>query len=271
MPPLASYQLVPVKDNDKEKLSPTFAPFLKESFIHFSPSDTEVTVATTRKGSKIAIVYRHLNPSTKLALLLSHGNAADLGSMINFMHELGSKLGVNMRCYDYSGYGASTGKPLEKNLYADAECALSVWKTKFSVPPGSDNSLRTEYRHCTNRVAAVALHSPLMSGLRVSFPRLKRDYRGDVFSNVVCAPRIVSPALVIHGILVDETERSNIQSDPGPKAVIFFLRNHDVAIAASSVPEIWYLLKRVAAACQTQMHMLQLMGEINVLAELKET
>ncbi|CAL8078969.1 unnamed protein product [Calicophoron daubneyi] len=74
-----------------------------------------------------------------------------------------------------------------------------------------------------------------------------------------------------HGILVDETERSSIQSDLGPKAKILFLRNHGVAIAASSVPEAWYLLKRVVAACQTQMRMLQLMGGTNLLAELKET
>ncbi|CAL8076999.1 unnamed protein product [Calicophoron daubneyi] len=206
MPPPASYQLVPVKDNDEEKLSLTFAPFLKESFIHFFPSDTEVTVATTRKGSKIATVYMHLNPSTKLTFLLSHGNAVDLGLMINFMHELGSKLGVNMMCYDYSGYGASTGKPLEKNLYADAECALSVLRTKFSVPLDqiilygqSIGTVPTVYLATMFKVAAVVLHSPLMSGLRVAFPRLKRNYCCDVFSNVVRAPRIVSPTLIIHG------------------------------------------------------------------------
>ncbi|VDP15293.1 unnamed protein product [Echinostoma caproni] len=73
------------------------------------------------------------------------------------------------------------------------------------------------------------------------------------------------------GILVDEAERSSIQSDLGPKAKILFLRNHGVAVAASSVPEAWYLVKRVVAACQTQMRMLQLAGGASLLNELKES
>ncbi|THD18172.1 Alpha-adducin [Fasciola hepatica] len=74
-----------------------------------------------------------------------------------------------------------------------------------------------------------------------------------------------------HGLLVDETERSSIQSDLGPKAKILFLRNHGVVVAASSVPEAWYLVKRVVAACQTQMRMLQLAGGASLLNELKES
>ncbi|KAA3681496.1 adducin [Paragonimus westermani] len=73
------------------------------------------------------------------------------------------------------------------------------------------------------------------------------------------------------GILVDEAERTSIQSDLGSKAKILFLRNHGVAVAASSIPEAWYLVKRVVAACQTQMRMLQLTGGASMLADLKET
>ncbi|CAI2738849.1 unnamed protein product, partial [Dicrocoelium dendriticum] len=54
------------------------------------------------------------------------------------------------------------------------------------------------------------------------------------------------------GILVQDSEKESIQTDLGPKAKILFLRNHGVAVAASDVPEAWYLLKRVVAACQTQ-------------------
>ncbi|KER26078.1 hypothetical protein T265_06608 [Opisthorchis viverrini] len=55
-----------------------------------------------------------------------------------------------------------------------------------------------------------------------------------------------------HGILVDDAEKGSIQKDLGPKAKVLFLRNHGVAVAASSVAEAWYVLKRVVAACQTQ-------------------
>ncbi|KAL3313281.1 Alpha-adducin [Cichlidogyrus casuarinus] len=59
------------------------------------------------------------------------------------------------------------------------------------------------------------------------------------------------------GILVDEKERQSIQHDLGTEDKIMFLRNHGVVIAARSVAEAWYLLKRVIAACQVQVRLLQ--------------
>ncbi|TGZ69111.1 hypothetical protein CRM22_003910 [Opisthorchis felineus] len=205
MPPPASYELL--SDETSGKLSFVFAPFMRETFMAFVPDNLEATTATTRRGNRIAIVYMRNNPSSKLTFLLSHGNAVDLGLMVTFMHELGTKLDVNMMCYDYSGYGASTGKPLEKNLYADAECALEVLQKEFGVPlrqvvlyGQSIGTVPTVHLATLYRVAAVVLHSPLMSGLRVAFPRLRRNYCCDVFSNILRAPRILSPTLIIHGL-----------------------------------------------------------------------
>ncbi|KER33983.1 hypothetical protein T265_00188 [Opisthorchis viverrini] len=204
MPPPASYELS--LDETSGKLSFVYAPFMRETFMAFVPDNLEVTTATTRRGNRIAIVYMRNNPSSKLTFLLSHGNAVDLGLMVTFMHELGTKLNVNMMCYDYSGYGASTGKPLEKNLYADAECALEVLQKEFGVPlrqvvlyGQSIGTVPTVHLATLYRVAAVVLHSPLMSGLRVAFPRLRRNYCCDVFSNLTRASRIISPTLIIHG------------------------------------------------------------------------
>lgn len=73
------------------------------------------------------------------------------------------------------------------------------------------------------------------------------------------------------GILVDESERASIQNDLGPKAKILFLRNHGVAVAAATIPEAWYLVKRVVAACQTQVRMMQLSGGTQLLDQLKES
>ncbi|VDP99206.1 unnamed protein product [Trichobilharzia regenti] len=234
MPPPPSYKLTEQIDEGKTLYSFTLASYLKESFIHFVPENMESMKATTRRGNEIAILYMPINSSSKLTFLLSHGNAVDLGLMLHFMYELGSKLNVNIMCYDYSGYGVSTGKPLEKNLYADAECALNVLRTKYSVPLNqivlygqSIGTVPTIHLATLHRVAAVVLHSPLMSGLRVAFPRLKRNYCCDVFSkeilcsvhffclDVICfvqtqlpfipgyslarTPKIISPTLVIHG------------------------------------------------------------------------
>ncbi|CAH8518765.1 unnamed protein product [Heterobilharzia americana] len=206
MPPPPSYRLSEQIADGKTAYSFALAPYLKDSFIHFVPENIESMKATTRRGNQIAILYMPINSSSKLTFLLSHGNAVDLGLMLHFMYELGTKLNVNIMCYDYSGYGMSSGKPLEKNLYADAECAFNVLRTKYSVPLNqivlygqSIGTVPTIHLATLHRVAAVVLHSPLMSGLRVAFPRLKRNYCCDVFSNLARTPKIISPTLVIHG------------------------------------------------------------------------
>ncbi|CAH8461104.1 unnamed protein product [Schistosoma curassoni] len=73
------------------------------------------------------------------------------------------------------------------------------------------------------------------------------------------------------GILVDEAERSSIVKDLGSKAKVLFLRNHGVAVTASSIPEAWYLVKRVIAACQTQMRLMQLGNMTSLLSDLKDS
>ncbi|CAH8831734.1 unnamed protein product [Trichobilharzia szidati] len=73
------------------------------------------------------------------------------------------------------------------------------------------------------------------------------------------------------GILVDESERASIEKDLGPKAKVLFLRNHGVAVAAASIPEAWYLVKRVITACQTQMRLMQLSDGASLLSDLKDS
>ena len=40
---------------------------------------------------------------------------------------------VTFFSYDYSGYGASAGKPSEKNLYADIEAAWGALRSRYGV------------------------------------------------------------------------------------------------------------------------------------------
>ncbi|KAM7535461.1 hypothetical protein Aperf_G00000104396 [Anoplocephala perfoliata] len=68
------------------------------------------------------------------------------------------------------------------------------------------------------------------------------------------------------GIVTDAAEADAIRSDLG-NAKILFLRNKGVTVAASTIPEAWYLMKRVISACQTQMRLLQLGCSNNLLNE----
>nr|VZI43210.1 unnamed protein product [Spirometra erinaceieuropaei] len=70
-------------------------------------------------------------------------------------------------------------------------------------------------------------------------------------------------------ITIDEAEAGAIREALG-KSKVLFLRNRGVAIAASTIPEAWYLIKLVVTACQTQMRLLQLGGSAALLTELTE-
>ncbi len=64
-------------------------------------------------------------------MLFSHGNAVDLGQMSSFYIGLGTRINCNIFSYDYSGYGVSTGKPSEKNLYADIDAAWHALRSRY--------------------------------------------------------------------------------------------------------------------------------------------
>jgi uncharacterized protein len=61
-------------------------------------------------------------------VLFSHGNAGNIGDRLGSMDLLRS-FGFSVVCYDYGGYGKSTGKPSEKRCYADIR-AVWAWLTE---------------------------------------------------------------------------------------------------------------------------------------------
>ena len=90
--------------------------------------------------------------------------------------------------YDYSGYGASTGKPSEKNLYSDIEAAWGALRSRYGVSPEniilygqSIGTVPTVDLAARYEVGAVILHSALMSGMRVAFPQTNRTWFFDAF------------------------------------------------------------------------------------------
>eukprot|EP00074_Homo_sapiens_P092953 XP_016870280.1 alpha/beta hydrolase domain-containing protein 17B isoform X3 [Homo sapiens] len=91
----------------------------------------ECFMTRTSKGNRIACMFVRCSPNAKYTLLFSHGNAVDLGQMSSFYIGLGSRINCNIFSYDYSGYGASSGKPTEKNLYADIEAAWLALRTSI--------------------------------------------------------------------------------------------------------------------------------------------
>lgn len=136
--------------------------------------NVDVHLLDTKVGNKIvATFWKH--PFGKFTLLYSHGNAADLGQMQELFIELRAHLRLNIMSYDYSGYGASTGKPSELNTYYDIEAVYNCLKDKYGIKQediilygqsvGSGPTLHLAAR--LQRLRGVVLHSAILSGIRV--------------------------------------------------------------------------------------------------------
>ena len=54
----------------------------------------------------------------------------DIGQMAVFLASLAQQINCDMFAYDYSGYGCSSGKALEANLYADIDAVFDVVRTQ---------------------------------------------------------------------------------------------------------------------------------------------
>ncbi|KAL1159910.1 hypothetical protein V6Z11_A07G030900 [Gossypium hirsutum] len=165
----------------------------------------DVHMLDTKGGNKIiATFWRH--PVARLTLLYSHGNAADLGQMHELFNELRAHLRVNIMSYDYSGYGASTGKPTEFNTYYDIEAVYNCLKKEYGVKQedlivygqsvGSGPTLHLASR--VKKLGGVVLHSAILSGIRVLYP-VKMTFWFDIFKNIDKIRRVQCPVLVIHG------------------------------------------------------------------------
>lgn len=69
-------------------------------------------------------------------LLWFHGNAGNIGDRVGWLLAFHRVLPVNLFIFDYSGYGASGGRPSERRLYADARDALAYLRGRPDVDAG---------------------------------------------------------------------------------------------------------------------------------------
>jgi alpha-beta hydrolase superfamily lysophospholipase len=86
----------------------------------------------TSEGSTISAAY-YPNPKAEYTVLVSHGNAEDLGTSQHFAQEL-VEHGFAVLVYDYYGYGTSEGKPTEYNSYIAVETAYNYLVSEQHVP-----------------------------------------------------------------------------------------------------------------------------------------
>jgi fermentation-respiration switch protein FrsA (DUF1100 family) len=162
----------------------------------------EILKLKSANGNMISAMYLP-NPSAKFTLLVSHGNAEDLGDDRPWLEELG-RAGFSVFAYDYQGYGTSQGKPSEKGAYDDENAAYDYLTVNLQIPPdrivilgrsvGSGPAVHIVARR---PVAALILQSPFLSAFRVltRIPILPFDK----FPNYKEIGRVHCPVFIMHG------------------------------------------------------------------------
>ncbi|KAL1463321.1 hypothetical protein WDU94_015082 [Cyamophila willieti] len=139
-------------------------------------------------------------------IIYSHGNGCDMGQSLATFMDLSARVKCNVLLYDYSGYGSSTGRASEANLYSDIEAVYQTLRLRYGVSSDriilygqSIGSVPTVYLASKVNVAGVILHSALLSALRVVFPNFRKSLWFDGLKNIDKLSSINSPVLVIHG------------------------------------------------------------------------
>jgi len=183
-----------------------FALFLSDSMIFLPhPSSykdsAEILKITTSGGKKISAVYLP-NPTAKFTLLVSHGNAEDLGDDRYWLDNL-RHAGFNVFAYDYEGYGTSEGKATEKSVYEDEAAAYEFLAVDLKTPPDriiifgrSVGTGPATYIAARRPSAGLILQSPFVSAFRLltRVPLLPFDK----FPNYKNIRHVHSPVLIMH-------------------------------------------------------------------------
>jgi len=136
-------------------------------------------------------------------VILSHGNAEDMGSLTG-LAELISALGVSVLAYDYPGYGRSTGEASEASACDGIAAAYQYLVGQCGVAPEcvilygrSVGSGPTMWLASRESIGAVVLESAFVSAFRV----LTRWslFPFDRFPNLKRMRKLKCPLLVLHG------------------------------------------------------------------------
>eukprot|EP00375_Theileria_parva_P001653 XP_764327.1 hypothetical protein [Theileria parva strain Muguga] len=147
----------------------------------------------------------------EIYILFSHGNNTDIGHMFFKYTRLCAFLNVNLVSYDYSGYGHSSGKASEGNMYSNIANVYKYMTNKMKLGPrqivlygkglGSAPSCYLVSEHYCYPVGGLILHSPIASGLRIFFKSIIKHHSLDSFDNTEFLKNCpLIPVFLMHGI-----------------------------------------------------------------------
>jgi hypothetical protein len=157
--------------------------------LHVPPHDQHAIQAVkipAPKGIYIAaVIYRvpdDRRTSTTKSMIISHGNATDIGAMFPIQVVIAHSLDCDVIVYDYSGYGESGGVATECATYRDIEAVYEYTLENvtanqnpknvilYGQSVGSGPCCHLISRKNAEPIGGLILHSPFTSGMRVLTP-----------------------------------------------------------------------------------------------------
>lgn len=197
----------------------------------YSERDLPISFVPSEEA-RIAVVHLP-NPESDFTILISHGNAEDLGHLAPFLHQMRAA-GFGVLAWDYRGYGLSSGGPTTAGstlrdieaVYAHATGELGIDPESLIVHGRSVGSGPATHLAAHAPVAGLILENAFTSAFRVvtRWPILPFDR----FPNLRNIERVDAPVLVIHGtsdrIVPASHGRQLYARAPGPKQALWVER-----------------------------------------------
>lgn len=154
-------------------------------------------------GDTVAFEYRTVKDTAAYTILLSHGNAEDIGD-ISFITGAFQQAGFNCIAYDYPGYGLTPGTPSEEGCNRTIEAVYNYLTESQKIPAekiillgrsmGGGPSCHLAAR---KPVGGLILESAFTSAVRVLTG--VKILPVDTFDNLAELKKVTAPTLVIHG------------------------------------------------------------------------
>lgn len=146
------------------------------------------------------------HPNEKI-IIFSHGNASDIYTFYRQLCNYSTNLGVKIICYDYPGYGLSTGNLNEENCYSAIEEVVNHYIKKVGeaniilVGQSLGTGITVNYANNHNWKYPIVLISPYKSIARVICDTCvpESSFRHNMFKTYVKIENLECPVKLIHG------------------------------------------------------------------------
>jgi abhydrolase domain-containing protein 17 len=217
----------------------------------YGDADLPLLRIPTTDGGEVAALHL-ASPGNGVTLLVSHGNAEDLGYLAPFLAEM-REAGFGVLAYDYRGYGRSSGpRATERRAYRDVEAVYRYAVEILKIPPPR----LVPYGRSVGAGPAIhlAAREPVgglvvESGFTSAFVVVTRVpiFPFDRFPNLRRIGEVQCPVLVIHGaaddIIPPSHARALYAAAPEPKTLAIFPRagHNDLAWVAGA--SYWKVLR----------------------------